>query len=437
MVGLQQAKSQGHRSHAVAARDRVAIFYPWSWPLPSMPDVCSILAESGIDVDLFCAKGAAFVPSADHSTVVEVFAGLPAVMGGRTATPPAFLRGRGQRPYITVARALTRRSFLSRLRRRHGERPYRCVIGVDAVGVAEAEALAALLGVPFAYWSLEILSEADSMTPAERRQKSLEIEASRAASFVIVQDPWRERLLASENGLDESDFVHLPNAKRGAARRHSSGYLHRRLGIPADLRVVLYAGFLSPWALCGDILSSVRSWPATYALVLNSRRPLAQGSEGLDAPGEMSQRVFVVHDPVPDNRYRDLLDSASVGIALYSTAGLPAAYRENVRVIGHSSGKLADYLQAGLPVIVNSVPGPMDLVRRYSCGAVVEQVSEVPEALRMITAEYESMSENACRCFREQLDPTRGMGDLVHAILGLRALPNRGRRSCGRTRDGE
>jgi hypothetical protein len=401
--------------------DRVGVIYPYAWPLPNLVDVGALLRDRGYVVDLLAAREAVGSSSEWSGQLSCDLVGHPGVMTGRFVHAPGWMRGRAQRPYRRAAFLVGRASLVHRMRHRHESDRYVALVGCDAEGVLEAARLAKTLPVPYLYWSLEIATFHADMTPAERALKDLETVVSRNAAAVIVQDQWRARLLATENGLEGVRTVYLPNSRRQVTRLpRETSTLRARLGIPQDVHLVIYTGFLADWAECRGIAQSAAHWPNGTALLLNSRaaadRSLADTFRSLAPPG----RVYVNLDPVPDSEYGALLRCASAGVALYSPKESPAGFRENLEVVGFSSGKIAAYLQFGLPVIVGMNTGPRELVEEFDCGVCVEDPHGIGAALRRILADRPAFSERARTCFAQRLALEPGVSALADCLDSLR-----------------
>ncbi|HVO65027.1 MAG TPA: hypothetical protein VMT12_00970, partial [Syntrophales bacterium] len=117
-------------------------------------------------------------------------------------------------------------------------------------------------------------------------------------------------------------------------------------------------------------------------------------------------KVIVSFDQFTASEYHQMLDSADVGIAFYSYTSpyASAGIDMNMKIMGLSSGKIADYLQHGLPIVVNEILGPKNLVDEYRCGVCVAQADGIAGALSSIFVDYDTYSKNACRCFDDRLE---------------------------------
>jgi len=132
-------------------------------------------------------------------------------------------------------------------------------------------------------------------------------------------------------------------------------------------------------------------------------------------------RVAILSEPVPSGRFRDLVDSADIGLALYEprSAGPKGPVVRNIELIGYSSGKLANYLQSGLPIVTSDLVGLRDLAVGFGCGRCVRSVAEVRPALEEIMTTYGAFVDRACRAFDERLELGTHFTPVLARIVGL------------------
>jgi hypothetical protein len=126
--------------------------------------------------------------------------------------------------------------------------------------------------------------------------------------------------------------------------------------------------------------------------------------------------VFFSLKPVPRDAYDQLIDAADVGIAFYVPTGDSSFTQTNVQTIGLSSGKLAYYLRAGLPTIVNRSASIAEQLEREGCGVAVDGGPSVAAALARIGANYAEYSDRACAFFDRHLDFGRAFDKVLERI---------------------
>jgi hypothetical protein len=114
-------------------------------------------------------------------------------------------------------------------------------------------------------------------------------------------------------------------------------------------------------------------------------------------------------------KYQELVAGCEIGLAFYDP-DFSGRRDMNVYVMGLASGKVADYLQKGLPVIASRLPGLEDLLRDWRCGVCVDSLDEVAGAIRVIDADLGAMSHGARACFDQVLELARNVEPLLEAL---------------------
>jgi hypothetical protein len=414
---------------------RIGIVYPRANvdTVPSLVGAVEVLAEAGHEVHLFTyATAGQPLPSFSASSIKLRPLGIEGLAeystaGLRSAVKRAsWLPGVARAPLARTYRVLgaglaTSSRLAARARSAVAEREpaFDCVIGVDPDGLALAHSIAH--GAPLGYFSLELLLSYELSTPVDRQLKAQERELSQQAAFVIIQDEARGRLLAEDNNLPWDRLVLVPNAPPGPARRQAGRYWHKRFDLPEDARVVIHAGSLGDWTGVEGIVESVSDWPEPWVLVVHTRYDAESTAyvERLRARAD-SNRVFLSLKPVPRQDYDALIDGADVGLGFYIPDPSSAFTQRNLLTLGLSSGKLAYYLRAGLPVIVNRDASIADDVDAHGMGVAVSDVHEVAHAIRTIESDYDSFSRNALKFFEEHLDFRRAFAEVIRRVEAMR-----------------
>jgi glycosyltransferase involved in cell wall biosynthesis len=416
---------------------KVAIVYPRADidTVPSLVGAAEAFAARGYGVDLYTMIQAGQPPAQFSSPLIRQVslgvlglteqgtAGLRGVVKRMGWVPSAARTPLGQGYRALNASVLHGSRLVAKVRSAsaRSQEPYVCVVGVDPDGLEVASAMAG--GLPVGYYSLELLLSFDLSTPADRRLKARERELSRQAAFIVVQDRSRARLLVDDNDLEWERLVLVPNAPLGPARRQPSRVWHERLDLPPDARVVLHSGSLGDWTGIDDIVASAGAWPEPWVLVVHTRYD-AESSSYVDALRQRAdpRRVRFSLRPVPRHEYDALIDGAEVGVAFYVTTTESAFTGANVQTIGLSSGKLAYYFRAGLPVIVNSSSSIASTIEARGCGIAVGDGAQIGAGLNAIDAGYDRFSTAACRFFANELDFERAFAQVVDRVDALRVV---------------
>lgn len=418
------------KDDAQAARGRLALLYPYSWWETFQPllDTVELLADDGWLVDVFVPAG---------QTVSPNFPARVRLIDGRSDVfPAAGIRplgitsrhgGRLQNSFVTaVARPIKRRLRWARrwVEAYESGIAYSCFIGLDSEGLSAAAYLAAVCRRPYAFWSLEQSFMDECTSPVQRRNKLAEILSSRAAAFAVSQDPWRAEMLVQENGMDPAKVECVPVACKGNARSRPSDFMHREFGLQSDTRVVICPGHLAAWAQSKELASASRDLPPECVLVLHARQNLSEAgrAEWDTAIRDLSGgKALLSHRSLDRAQLVAMLDSASIGVALYDAtrAGSRGVYWRNVEIMGYSSGKVSDFLQCSLPVVVSDTLGPRELVREWRCGQVVSAASGLGAAVARILESPDAYSERARRCFDDTLELERRLAPVLERLRHL------------------
>lgn len=384
---------------------RIALFHPKP-NLDSVPSICNfaiLLAKHGYQVDVFTGRRPNYL--------VPDFGSLPIRVRFRATSVSKRSAQQAASPKSTVSEAVLRRA--SSLKRKgvafcrllrgaldawHGRR-YTWVVAVDPEGLEFAASWLRNAETKLVYYSLELLLSYETRGK-KTRLKQLERSLSSQAQVIVIQDQDRARLLAEDNGIPLERFVCIPNGPLGTSRRAPSTYWHERFDLPDATRVALHTGSLERWTGLAEIVDSVRLWPKEWVFVIHSRYD-ANGTAHIREDLERLKhaapagRVFFSLDPVPRCEYDGLIDGADVGIAFYTAMTESQPMSENIRTIGLSSGKIAYYLRAGLPIVVNATTTLRNFVDETGCGAVASDAQELGTALSRIATEYTDFSRRA------------------------------------------
>ena len=400
------------------ARIALCIYnYPWTMS-PSILNSAQLLAEAGYAVDILVRQypDLPFTLGHENVAVLALESGNEAGRGEVLPEPlpgPRRLLRRLLPDRLYIWLAGPRRIFWSLsieyhwfqamrryavwLQRQCRERRYVALIGMDRTGLIPAMWAGMQTATPVIYYSLEIQLSGEDTSLRAHLLKRLERWAHRRATWTIIQDGDRAAHLARDNGVDMANFVLVPVAALGSAVTEKTACLQDRLGIPAGKVLVLSAGGIADCNLCLELAQAAQSWPDEWVLVIHGYVPDPAYLRDL-YPLCSSGKVYLSTDLVPYQDLDALLASADIGVALYKDLG------PNFRHIVLSSGKLAQYLKVGLPVIATAFPGVEELMAAEQCGVAVHTVAELPSAIAQILSMYEQYRQCAFACYRKHYD---------------------------------
>jgi len=245
---------------------------------------------------------------------------------------------------------------------------YDLVIGVDR-GIIEAAIIAQNRQIPYGLISYEIFFEEET----SREFKQEEIEACKCLDFIVCQDELRAKYLSIENKIALDKIINIPVAGRGIKKGEKNSYLYDSLGIDKDKKIALLMGSVAQWSMADYILESAKLWSEDWVLVVHSRYGLDQHVRPYYEKYKSSDNIYFSLEPVADPNQLDcVIHSADVGIAFYKPTYQSKYTGNNIKYLGMSSGKIATYLQHGLPIIINEIGQMSDYVRKYGLGLVVD-----------------------------------------------------------------
>jgi len=245
---------------------------------------------------------------------------------------------------------------------------YDLVIGVDR-GIIEAALIAQNKNIPYGLISYEIFFGEETGSEF----KLPEIKACKWLDFAVCQDELRAKYLSIENKIDLEKIINIPVAGRGIKKGEKNSYLYDSLGIDKDKKIALFMGTVAQWSMADYILESAKLWSEDWVLVVHSRYGLDQGVRPYYAKYKCSDNIYFSLEPIADfNQLDSIIHSADVGIAFYEPTYQCKYTGNNIKYLGMASGKIATYLQHGLPIIINEIGRMSEHVREYKLGLVID-----------------------------------------------------------------
>jgi O-antigen biosynthesis protein len=294
------------------------------------------------------------------------------------------------------------------------------VIGVDR-GIIDASLIARSLGVPVGLISYEIFSAEELGSDL----KAMEIEACRGLSFTVCQDRMRASLLGRENHIPVDDILDIPVSGRGFIRPSQKTFaLHDHLHLDRSTKIAAYIGSVNfPWSMIGELLETLPEWPTDWVLLLHHR----YGPNQLQALFrqypfiERSEKIYI--SPYQQLDFKDLpviLRDVDLGIAFYVPMEKDVFAGNNLKCIGMASGKIATYLQHGLPIMVNNLYPWNEMIPSFGIGCVIHTPPEIPLRLKNLTTdEIRKYRTNIPGFFASHLDLNAKIQPLLQRVREL------------------
>jgi glycosyltransferase involved in cell wall biosynthesis len=230
----------------------------------------------------------------------------------------------------------------------------------------------------------------------------LERRLARRASFVISNEPNRARFMASSYQLRRPPLVvrtSLPSdwpLPVGADRWRAE--LSQRVQ-PADgpVRFILHHGAMTPLRCSDQVLDALALLPGRMVLVCTAMAETSasfrQWAPRIEARG-LTSRVICL----PRLSFSDLgalTEAADVGLLLYVDDGIGNFYQ--------APGRLAQFMRAGVPVVISKFPGLELLSLKYGTGraCLASDPQDVADAIAALADRSDEQKVSEAHRLRE------------------------------------
>ena len=291
---------------------------------------------------------------------------------------------------------------------------WKLIIGVDRNGVIEAAQIGRNLTIPHIYLSYEIFFEDETSFEF----KEIEREACLSISAAIVQDEERAKLLCKESNIDPKKVLLLPFGGRAIPQPKKNLHLREKLGIAANKKIGLMMGALADHTSYQQIIESLKAWPQDWVFVLHGRYGIKGDLYRNLAEFSYYENFYLSHESLEKHSDLEmLLGSVDLGIALYNATYQSEYDGKNIKYIGLASGKIATYLQHGLPVMINEIGILSEYVKQCQLGVVINKPIDI--ALSLHNFDPISLRENCVKFFDKHLSLNRSILPLLEKIFGL------------------
>lgn len=109
--------------------------------------------------------------------------------------------------------------------------------------------------------------------------------------------------------------------------------------------------------------------------------------------------IKVIHQKLSDDEYTEFISAYDIGLIWYESEN-----DDNIYNIGLSSGKFFKHLSLGQPVISNNAPGLGNEIMKYNLGIVINDLSELPNAVKTIYDNYDFYVRNIRQTYKRKYD---------------------------------
>ncbi len=295
-------------------------------------------------------------------------------------------------------------------------------IGVDFYGSIAALLFYFIFKTKFFILSLELY------TPPKTLGKILKL-AYIKSEGVIIQDEDRFQTLCQQYGCQHHKVFYLPNSpmplKEIGSETSQENYFREKFNLSKEEfpHIILQAGAIADFVFSQVIVEAFASIDKGCALILNSSSKGREKTSYIKSLRDSnSKNLFLSLDPVPYDEIYKVYSSATIGVAFYQKN-----LGDNFKKISKASGKIAEYLKYGKPVLVNDLPSLVELVEKYKIGVVIQDPSnsnEIELAIGQILKSYDWYSNNAKLCYDAEFDFTKNVELILSEINSLVGCPN-------------
>jgi glycosyltransferase involved in cell wall biosynthesis len=113
------------------------------------------------------------------------------------------------------------------------------------------------------------------------------------------------------------------------------------------------------------------------------------------------EKTLLSLNPVDYNDIDDVVNSAKIGIVIYDYY---EKYGTSWISLAKGSGKIAHYLRCGKPVICRNLPGFKEIIEKYQCGVMFDDLDEIEVGINLILDNYDFYRKNAYECYKEEYE---------------------------------
>lgn len=264
------------------------------------------------------------------------------------------------------------------------------------------------------FWSLEITSY-NKFDFYDILLKKIEFLALKTAKVIVSQTKERLFLLENydKNNLHKTITIYIPHSRLKPTNSTRKYFFNQMFNIDKKQTIVLHLGWIHDVMDSYNLSYSTLEWDSNYQLILHERANRVLSDPYIRRISALkSNSLHLSLNPVPYDELGTIIQSCDVGLVIYN----PSDYGSSWENIAKASGKLADYLAFGKPVICSNLPDLKQLMSDYKCGFCYNDLSEIPTLIRKVLNNYSYYSENAIKCFDEEFDFSKSFAPLLKII---------------------
>lgn len=279
---------------------------------------------------------------------------------------------------------------------------YQYIVGIEVLGLYTAHILKSNPGQKIIYFNMELFKLSTSRLPDRYLRGALEsFVLKNNIDHIAIANKERIKVFLNDKKYIPASMVEmLPVASLGEPYLEKGNYFREKFNIPDDKTIVLYSGNIVEWAMCLEIVESVKNWGDEFVLVLHTyiEHPQNEDYYDLIEKAMLPGRVFISQKHFSFWELDKILSSAEIGLLFYREKD------ENFTEIGFSSNKLTQYLKTGMPIITNDLPFFSKFFDEHKCGKCVSSFEEIAGTISEISRDYSVYRKNAVSCYENYFD---------------------------------
>ena len=281
---------------------------------------------------------------------------------------------------------------------------YDVIIGIDLGGGCASYLSSRLFNIrKYIYWGLEI-TEPEQGLLVQKLIKFLETKACQTADAILTTDESRAEDVCKANKVDfqNAKYFCVPHSPRGFCNKTESHFFQNLYSLKDENHVMLHSGWIHDVMCSSELAKESRNWPKDWRLVFHERM-----KRSIDEPyiqkvlKSGDEKTLLSLNPVDYNDIDDVVNSAKIGIVIYDYY---EKYGTSWISLAKGSGKIAHYLRCGKPVICRNLPGFKEIIEKYQCGVMFDDLDEIEVGINLILDNYDFYRKNAYECYKEEYE---------------------------------
>lgn len=264
------------------------------------------------------------------------------------------------------------------------------------------------------FWSLEV-SSYSKIDLLDRLLHKIEFHALKNVISIISQSKERLDLITNlkKIGTETVDCIYIPHSRLKTNKVERQNYFNKSFKINKENTILLHLGWIHDVMDSYNLAKSSLEWNENTKLVFHERAKRNNDDPYISRIKELkSNKLHLSLNPVPYNQLDELIQSCDIGLVIYN----PSEYGSSWQNIAKASGKLADYLAFGKPVICSNLNDLRELIRKYEFGFAFDELSQIPLLVSKINENYKFYSSNALKCFSKEFEFSKFFNPFLHKI---------------------